>query len=430
MRSRIAWLVAATTSAVVLSFVIPLCLLVRTLAEDRAMAAADQEARNVAILVSTLDNNPRLPQLVEATDERGVARTSLILEDDQVLGSPDADLLTDPDVRRARDGLASSVIDDSGGKVVLPVVVADGTEVVVSRVTTAQLHSGVMRAWMSILALGLALLALALAVAVRLGRTISQPLVGLAGTAHRLRGGELEARAEVNGPAETRDLAEALNALAERITELLAAERAAVGDLSHRLRTPVTALRLDAESIEDPAQAARLQEHIATLQRDIDAIVHDARRPVRENMTSVCDAAEVVSARVAFWRPLAEDQGRRFEEQLAPGPLLVPLAGPDLRDVVDVLIDNVFAHTPEGTPFLVRLSSHANLVQIDVRNSGQGPDQADPVGRRPGATGLGLDIARRTAVSAGGTLHVHDTARADGGGFLVRLELPVMQSMP
>ena len=52
MRRRISWLVLATTSTVVVSFVIPLCLLVRTLAEDRAMAAADQEARNVAILVA------------------------------------------------------------------------------------------------------------------------------------------------------------------------------------------------------------------------------------------------------------------------------------------------------------------------------------------------------------------------------------------
>ena len=52
MRRRISLLVAATTSAVVVAFVIPLCLLVRTAAEDRAMAAADQEARTVAMVVA------------------------------------------------------------------------------------------------------------------------------------------------------------------------------------------------------------------------------------------------------------------------------------------------------------------------------------------------------------------------------------------
>ena len=85
--------------------------------------------------------------------------------------------------------------------------------------------------------------------------------------AHQLREGDLHARAEVRGTEETQELARALNGLADRTGELLAAERAAVGDLSHRLRTPVTALRLDAEAVRDPELAARLQEHIASLQR-------------------------------------------------------------------------------------------------------------------------------------------------------------------
>ena len=66
MRRQIGLLIAATTSAVVLAFVIPLCLLVRTLAEDRALANADQEARNVAILVSGLHADPALGRLVAA----------------------------------------------------------------------------------------------------------------------------------------------------------------------------------------------------------------------------------------------------------------------------------------------------------------------------------------------------------------------------
>ena len=423
MRGRISWLVAATTSAVVISFVVPLCLLVRTLAEDRAMATADQEARNVAILVSTLDNNPRLPELVAATDDRGVARTSLILEDDQILGSGDPGLLTDPDVRRARDGTASSRKDASGGQVTLPVVVADGTEVVVSRVTPAQLHSGVTRSWVSILVLGGVLLGLALVVADRLGRRISRPLVGLADTADELRSGRLDARAEVAGPPETQGLARALNDLAERISELLAAERAAVGDLSHRLRTPVTALRLDAEAVSDPVLAERLQEHIGTLQRDIDAIVHDARRPVREAMAPMCDAVAIVSARVAFWRPLAEDQGRAVEESVDPGPLRVPLAPVDLRDVVDILIDNVFAHTDEGVDFSVSLRRDRHQVLLEIGDLGGGLDPNSQTGARQGSTGLGLDIIRRAVAAAGGTFRVRSTP---GEGTRVQIGLPAL----
>ncbi|MBK8729797.1 MAG: HAMP domain-containing protein [Tetrasphaera sp.] len=75
---------------------------------------------------------------------------------------------------------------------------------------------------------------------------MTTPVTAVAATAHRLREGELTPRARVGGPPETAELATAFNALAERIgVDLLDAERERVADLGHRLRTPVTALRLD-----------------------------------------------------------------------------------------------------------------------------------------------------------------------------------------
>jgi signal transduction histidine kinase len=422
MRSRISWLVVATTTAVVISFVVPLCLLVRTLAHDRAMAGADQEARNVAILASSVEDPEQLRGLVEAADQRGTARVSLVLDDGEVLGAGTPGLVDDPAVRRARAGDSAVVEDGRGAAVVLPVVVADGTFVVVSRVTPDQLNAGVARAWASFALLGAMLVGLSLLVANRLGRRISRPLVELSGTAHRLRGGELAARAIVTGPPETRDLAEAMNALAERISELLASERASVADLSHRLRTPVTALRLDTEAVTDPELAQRLQDRIATLQRDIDAIVHEARRPVREDMASSCDASLVVAARVAYWRPLAEDQARRVTEDIAEPPLPVGLAAADLRDVVDILIDNVFAHTDEGVAFSVTLRSAGDRLRLVVADSGCGTGAAPRAGQRPGSTGLGLDIVRRTVSGAGGTV---DISSSPVEGTRVDIELPL-----
>ena len=55
-----------------------------------------------------------------------------------------------------------------------------------------------------------------------------------------------------DGPEEVRRVGAALNRLAGRIDELLAAERETVADLSHRLRTPLTAVRLDVESLPTP----------------------------------------------------------------------------------------------------------------------------------------------------------------------------------
>ena len=176
------------------------------------------------------------------------------------------------------------------------------------------------RAWGSIIGLGIALMAIAALIASQLGRRISEPLHAVAEVAHRLREGDLSARAEVEGTEETEELARALNGLAERTRELLVAERGAVADLSHRLRTPVTALRLDAETVTDTEVARRLDEHIGVLQRSIDAIVRDARRPVRENLREVCNASAVVSERVAFWRPWPRTRVARWRSTCPKPP--------------------------------------------------------------------------------------------------------------
>lgn len=424
MRRRISWLVVATTSTVVVSFVVPLCLLVRTLAEDRAMAAADQEARNVALLVAGVPDDDRLALLLAGRDTQEPA-TSVLTADGVQIGG-DVPMAGDPEVQRALAGEAFRVVDDDGGAVVLPVILEEGTAVVRSTVDRDELRAGVPQAWAGIIGLGAVLLAASIAIAMRLGRRISEPLLEVAGTAHRLRDGDLSARAEPRGTGETRELARALNGLAERTTELLAAERAVVGDLSHRLRTPVTALRLDAEAVQDHAIQDRLQEHLAVLQRTVDALVREARRPVRSDLTARCDAAAVVAGRVAFWRPLAEDQGRRSEVLLSPGPLPVRLAEDDLRDLVDVVVDNVFAHTPEGVPLRVELrvdraaaGREAVLVVSDA-----GPGFAEERRDRPGSTGLGLDIAARTAQGMGGRLRC---GRSPEGGALVEVVLPVLE---
>lgn len=420
MRRQISWLVVATTSTVVVSFVIPLCLLVRTLAEDRGMAAADQEARNVAILVAGLPDDPQLASLVADLDRRGAPSTTVLTADGRVLGS-DQGMRNDPEVQRAATGEGFQVIDGRGGRVLLPVVLEHGTAVVRSSVPEADLHHGVVAAWFGIVGLGLALLALALLIASRLGRRVSEPLLQVSAVAHRLRAGDLSARAEVAGTEETRELAQALNGLAERTGELLAAERAAVGDLSHRLRTPVTALRLDAETVDDPVLATRLQDHISVLQRSIDAIVKEARRPVRTTLAATTDATAAVRDRVAFWGALAEDQGRPMTVTLPTGPLEVPVAREDLTDVVDVLVDNVFAHTPPGTPFAVTLAASGERVRLVVLDEGPGLGLG-PGRPQPGTSGLGLDIVRRTAQACGGELR---TGAGPEGGTRIEVRVPL-----
>ena len=97
----------------------------------------------------------------------------------------------------------------------------------------------------------------------------------------------------------------------------------------------------------------------------------------------------------------------------------------DLAALVDVLLDNVFSHTPDGSAIRVGLAARpgggATLV---VDDAGPGfPDGVDVVDRGTsgaGSSGLGLAIAARTAAGSGGSLH---TEASDAGGGRVRVEL-------
>jgi signal transduction histidine kinase len=140
-----------------------------------------------------------------------------------------------------------------------------------------------------------------------------------------------------------------------------------------------------------------------------------------------CDLAEVAAERTAFWGALADDDGRRWTLRVDP-PVASPvkLAATDAAAAIDVLIGNVFAHTPDGSGYAVALRRHDGTVELAVDDSGGGicdPDAALARGvTRAGSTGLGLDIARRSAEAAGGSLAIE---RSPLGGARVRLILPI-----
>jgi signal transduction histidine kinase len=270
---------------------------------------------------------------------------------------------------------------------------------------------------------------LSLAIADRLARSITSPITELAHAAERLGRGEIETRVHPDGPDEVREVGAALNRLAARIEELLAREREVVADLSHRLRTPITALRLDADGLVDEEERGRLGADVDDLTRHVDALIREARAPVRGGVEARCDARAVVEDRVAFWRALAEDQGRDVDLALPATAVDVRASAADLEAALDALLGNVIAHTPEATGFSVSLQPAIDgggvLVVAD-----EGPGFADgdaALGRGEslaGSTGLGLDIARRTAVASGGDIRLGRSAIGGGACVTMRLGPP------
>jgi signal transduction histidine kinase len=91
----------------------------------------------------------------------------------------------------------------------------------------------------------------------------------------------------------------------------------------------------------------------------------------------------------------------------------------DLADIVDVLVDNVFAHTPEGTDFSVSLGSDGADMVLVVSDHGPGLTQTGS--DRPGSTGLGLQIVRRTVAGLHGRMQARP---GPGGGTTIEVRLP------
>jgi signal transduction histidine kinase len=412
VRRQITLLVAATTSVVLLAFLLPAASLVARVAEARALDAAraqlqflipsvglDDRAQVMANLIGT---SPDLTVAVRWTDDIWLDETGALA---------DGDAPASPTLVEGTDGT----------RLVQPVRRVDGTAVIEVFVPAAQLHAGVTRTWLVLGGLGVVLLLLALGVADLLARSLTRPVTDLAATAHRLGSGDLSARATPAGPPEVRDVATAVNRLAGRIDELLAAERESAADLAHRLRTPLTALRLDVEGLPD-ADRARLLADVDAVGQGIDEVISEARRPIREGLGAGCDATAVVGERVHFWSVLAEEEGRAVTVELPGVPLPVRVTATDLGAAVDALLGNVFSHTPDGTAFAVAVRPRAaGGAELTVSDTGLGTEPA-AVERGTsggGSTGLGLDIARRTAEASGGELRIASSP----AGTSVTLEL-------
>ncbi|GAB1818014.1 sensor histidine kinase [Herbidospora sp. RD11066] len=402
MRRRLASLALATTSLVLVAFLVPLAVLVQALAAERATATAAAWAGSVAATAALGDRDALAAAIAQAD-----VPVTVFLPGDRFVGAPAA---RGPGVRLAELG-RSLTVDTPQGREVLVAVQGDGTTVVRALVSPERLREGVTRTWLVLGLMGLALLAVGALVADRLARSLIGPVADAAGVARRLGGGDLAARVTPGGPPEVRDVGAALNQLAGRIDGLLRRERESVADLSHRLRTPVTALRLEVDAMRDREDAARVGAAVAGVERMVTQVITEARRSGAEPGPA-CDAALVVAERVAFWSALADDQNRPRSVRLAPGPLPVPVRAEDLAALVDLLLENVFAHTPEGTPFTVELTARPGGAVLTVADEGPGfgRDLVERGASGAGSTGLGLDIARRTAEESGGELRVRNGA--------------------
>jgi len=423
VRARLALMAAATTSMVVIAFVVPLGLAVRTIAANEALHDADVQARSLAAAIATVTDGAVLADLIRSANATSVGPLSVFMPGGQVLGAP---ATVDGDVTAARMGRAFTTFSDAGARVFVPVVIAGaGTAVIEVAVPESRLHRGVATAWAILGAAGLALVLLAVFVADRIARGMVSPALALAQAARDVARGELGTRVTPDGPPEMAEVGRAFNLLVARIGDLLAAEREAAADLSHRLRTPLTALRLDVDRMPAGPESDRLAAGMVAMERAVTGVIGRMRRRTRDGGRPSTDLVAAVHDRIGFWTELAREQGRELQVSIDRGPAAVALEKDEVETLVDELLTNVFAHTADTTPCRVLVEvPQPDRVRLVVEDDGPGFAR-ELVGRgesQAESSGLGLDIVSRIAAGAGGSL---DVTHSRSGGARVEVVLRV-----
>jgi signal transduction histidine kinase len=243
---------------------------------------------------------------------------------------------------------------------------------------------------------------------------------------------EIDGQLEPSGPDDTRRLIAAHNAMEARIAALLNEKDVMLGAIGHDLKTPLTALRVRIESVEDPAERAKMAATIEDIARSLDDILSLARVGRPSDPMERTD----LSALLASVAEEYEDRGEPVELG-ATQRLALPLRATWLRRAMRNLIENAVRYGQRARVSLVR---EGKWAVIRIEDDGPGIPEGEIAAmmepfargeasrnRGTGGAGLGLTLARAIAEQHGGTITLRNRAGVDGGGagLLAELRLPL-----
>jgi signal transduction histidine kinase len=408
VRGRIVTLAVAAAVLALALFGIPLAVAVTGYYIDDTRADLERGADTAALTV--------VPDLLRGT----VPRT---LPD---LGpGTDVALYRTDGTRRAGNGPSTVDISlrpdevaeaDTDGELVLMASVGDGTRVVgIVRVATSrgEIYQRAVLTWLVMGGLGLVAVTGVWLLARRQARKLASPLEDLSAAAYELGAGNFTVTTPRSGIAEIDSVGASLDTTAQRLSDLVARERAFTADASHQLRTPLAGLRLELEAALDLPDDE--------LRPSINAALESADQ-LAGTVADLLDLARNVPARAGLgpvgtlldrlerdWAGLLAEQGRSLSMDVPDtvgGRLVV---APVLRQIVAVLLDNALHHG-DGT-VRVAVRDLGAAIGVDVSDEGPGVTGADPlvsVGP-PDSTvrtrhGIGLPLARRLAEAESGRL--------------------------
>ena len=276
--------------------------------------------------------------------------------------------------------------------------------------------------------LGVLALGAALGLALIQSRRLADPLARLARSATRLGDGDFSLSTPRSGVPEIDAIASSLDRSAERIEELLRAERSFSEHASHQLRTALTGLQLRIEELagnDDPPrsreEAEAALEQSARLLSIIEELLALARTG-RAGNVSRFDLGDLVRQHVDDVEPILARAGRRAVV-VAPETVPVMATLGAVGQVLDILLSNAVRHGAGCVTATVSVDERR--ARVDIADEGKGITDRDDDSvfvERPDAAGhgIGLALARTLITTEGGTITL---LRATPPVF--RVELPL-----
>lgn len=257
-------------------------------------------------------------------------------------------------------------------------------------------------------------------------RQIGRPLADLANAARALGLGETNVVTPVRGPADVRRASTAFNAMSERLGRQLSRQRQMLWALSHDLRTPITALKLRAELIEDEAIRQRLLAPIEEMELLTEQALSLARAGASEEERISVDLSEIATTLCGE----LQDMGINVTAE-APQPVIVECRPSEIARAMRNLAENAAKHGGGGVMRVYRSGAQEAVVEVLDEGPGVPPQQltklatpffrTDDARTRADGAGLGLAIAQAIADGHGGRLEFANRAPR---GLSAKLILP------
>ena len=250
-------------------------------------------------------------------------------------------------------------------------------------------------------------LAVGWALAARFSRRLSAPLIYLSAQAEQIGSGQVRARVKPSGIEEIDLVQEELQRTGEKMARRLAAERQLAADASHQLRTPLTALSMRLEEVQEEARSCL--EQVERLTTVVTELLDTNKR--QASATEAIDVLEVFNTQREEWEEAFEKADRvlRFTDE-ADMPILADEA--KIAQVLATLIENSLRYGAGTTWVHARNSANSRGVIIEVSDEGEGVDAElapyifENGVSGHGSSGIGLALAKDLIETMGGRIEL------------------------